>query len=246
MRGASSGSRERERDIIGARTFSGNPRPQSLSMHESMLADPPCVGPSGHVVLTVATSLGYLDAATELAASVRVHGVADCVRLAASSRVVVQLGATTRTLLLPVQLPAWVNSWVPEREFCPRMVGWRLTHVLKTQALVSLLFTPVRGVLCLDADRRLIGNPIPALSLSGADVAGMRDTSLLNFGLILIRATPANRQLIMRVANRSFAAWDRACASLPMRLPVCALVCAGGARVLKGPLWLLPLTPRSM
>lgn len=167
---------------------------------------------SGHIVLTVATSQRYAEAAVALAESVRAHGVAKCVALAATSRL--QLSEAQLGLLEPIALPQWVNRWRAERDFCAdggrrQLAGWRLTHILKTQALLLLLSLGVH-VLCLDADRRLVGNPMPALRALADDVAGMRDTEFLNFGLVYLRASAATIALIRRVANRTLAAWDQA------------------------------------
>ena len=73
-----------------------------------------------------------------------------------------------------------------------------------------LLSQDVEAVLLLDADRRVLGNPLPGFVASGADVAGMRDEAFLNFGLLYLRNSVATRALITRVANRSLAAWDQA------------------------------------
>ena len=113
-------------------------------------------------------------------------------------------------LLAPVALARWAAEWLAEPIFCQRrMSGWRQTHVLKTQALLRLL---ARGlhVLLLDADRRLVGDPLPALEAIGVDVAGMRDEALINVGLLYVRASAPSLALARRVANRSLAGWDRA------------------------------------
>ena len=173
-------------------------------------ADPlvPCVR-DGTALLTVATSSAYLDNALLLAQSARAHAHFPCVHLAAPARLL-PLESAHAALLTPVILPRWAADWLAEAQFCTRhMSGWRQTHILKTQALLQLLERGLHVVL-LDADRRFVGDPMPALESIGVDVAGLRDEALLNFGLLYIRASASTRALAYRVANRSTVAWDQA------------------------------------
>ena len=160
-------------------------------------------------LLTAATSSVYLEAAFLLAQSARDFAHFPCVHLAAPARLL-PLSTSHAALLAPVALARWAAEWLAEPIFCQRrMSGWRQTHVLKTQALLRLL---ARGlhVLLLDADRRLVGDPLPALEAIGVDVAGMRDEALINVGLLYVRASAPSLALARRVANRSLAGWDRA------------------------------------
>ena len=177
-------------------------------------------------VLTVATSRHYLEAAHSLAESARDFASFPCIHLAAPSALL-PLNDVHAKLLEPIALPRWAALWRAEPQFCARkMSGWRQTHILKTQALLLLLSRGLH-ILVLDADRRMVDNPVPALEATGKDVAGMRDEALLNFGLVYIRSNPVTIALAKRVANRSIAAWDQAIlseellASAPHMLSCC-------------------------
>ena len=160
----------------------------------------------GTVVLTVATSPQYLDSCAELAHTVRMHTPFECLFVALPAR----LHNAYPSILVPAPLPSWAQQHPVEPVFCERrMSGWRQTHILKTQALLMLL-QQGQNVLLLDADRRLLGNPLPAFASSRADVAAMRDEAFLNFGLMYMRSTEHTLKLMARVANRSLAAWDQA------------------------------------
>ena len=180
----------------------------------------------GTAVLTVATSRHYLEAAYQLAQSAHDFAGFPCIYLAAPAALL-PLSDVHAKLLEPLSLPQWAALWRAEPQFCARkMSGWRQTHILKTQALVLLLSRGLH-VLVLDADRRMVDNPLPALEATGADVAGMRDEALLNFGLVYLRNKPVTIALARRVANRSVAAWDQAIlseellASAPHTLSCC-------------------------
>lgn len=160
------------------------------------------------VVLTVATSNDYLTQSDALAESAWKYLRLPCIHVSMPSELIASIESHPR--LEPLSLPSWVKRWRPEAEFCvKRQSGWRQAHILKTQALLILL---QRGnhVMLLDADRRLTGNPLPALLSTGMDVAGMRDEAFLNFGLALVRSNARATALASRVANRSLAAWDQA------------------------------------
>ena len=159
-------------------------------------------------ILTVATSPAYLESAAALAVTVHTHiPRMACIHVAMPASLSAALHSP---LLMPVALQPWASHWLPEQHFCTtRMSGWRQTHVLKTQALLSLLSRGL-DVLLLDADRRLLGNPLPALQASGVDVAGMRDEALLNLGLVYMRASARMLSFAQRVVNRSLHAWDQA------------------------------------
>lgn len=160
-------------------------------------------------ILTVATSSTYLDAALLLAQSARQHSAFACVLIAAPASLL-PLTMQHARLLSPIALPQWASEWRAERHFCTtRLSGWRQTHVLKTQALLSLLSRGL-DVLLVDVDRRFVGDPLPALVSLRVDVAGLRDEALLNFGLVYVRASAPTLAMARRVANRSVAAWDQA------------------------------------
>jgi hypothetical protein len=110
-------------------------------------------------------------------------------------------------------LPPAVAAWLPPREWCtPNRTdrsGYRQTHILKTQAMVVVL-RERRDALFIDADRHFLINPVPSLEATGADVAAMRDTELLNIGLVWLRGRAGVLGVAERVANRSYAAWDQA------------------------------------
>ena len=160
----------------------------------------------GVAVLSAATSPRYLDACAELAQTLQRHTSFRCLYVALPAG----LPNHHPTLLAPAVLPEWARQFAVEPQFCAkRMSGWRQTHILKTQALLWLLSQGV-NVLILDADRRLVGNPLPAFVSTGADVAAMRDEAFLNFGLLYMRSNERTIRLMVRVANRSLAAWDQA------------------------------------
>ena len=181
-------------------------RPDAESFY--MLAHERCLH-RGSVVVTIATSRSYIEAAEELAASALEVGI-QCILIALPT----SLSGRVRWPLVELPLPPHVASWLPPLEWCrPGRIdrsGYRQTHVLKTQAMVSILRTG-RDVLFVDADRRFVSDPVPALRATGADVAAIRDTDLLNVGLMWLRARgSALLHVAERVANRSYMAWDQA------------------------------------
>ena len=160
------------------------------------------------IVVTVATSKPYLDAAHELAQSAQAVGI-PCTLIALPQN----LQGRSRSPLEELPLPPAVAAWLPPREWCtPNRTdrsGYRQTHILKTQAMVVVL-RERRDALFIDADRHFLINPVPSLEATGADVAAMRDTELLNIGLIWLRGRADVLGVAERVANRSYAAWDQA------------------------------------
>eukprot|EP00966_Prymnesium_polylepis_P104606 2423050-Prymnesium_polylepis.1 len=121
------------------------------------------------IVLTVATSQPYLDAAGRLAESARDVGF-PCITIALPSPL---LSRPLGPLLVPLLLPPWVHEWLPEPHFCAgnaSLRGWRQTHILKTQALLHVIRAGT-DALVLDCDRLLIRNPLEALRASNVDVA---------------------------------------------------------------------------
>ena len=160
------------------------------------------------VVLTTATSEDYIRECNELSYGVKRYLRMPCTHVTLPPALAPSAKAFTR--LEPLLLPDWVGRWRPEAEFCvKRQSGWRQAHILKTQGLLMLLSRSLH-VLLLDADRRLEGNPLPALLSTGMDVAGMRDEAFLNIGLMLVRSNIRTMALVQRVANRTLAAWDQA------------------------------------
>jgi hypothetical protein len=160
------------------------------------------------IVVTVATSKPYLDAAHELAQSAQAVGI-PCTLIALPKN----LQGRSRSPLEELPLPPAVAAWLPPREWCtPNRTdrsGYRQTHILKTQAMVVVL-RERRDALFIDADRHFLINPVPSLEATGADVAAMRDTELLNIGLVWLRGRAGVLGVAERVANRSYAAWDQA------------------------------------
>ena len=160
------------------------------------------------IVVTVATSKPYLDAAHELAQSAQAVGI-PCTLIALPQN----LQGRSRTPLEELPLPPAVAAWLPPREWCtPNRTdrsGYRQTHGLKTQAMVVVL-RERRDALFMDADRHFLINPVPSLEATGADVAAMRDSELLNIGLVWLRGRAGVLGVAERVANRSYAAWDQA------------------------------------
>ncbi len=176
----------------------------------------------GTVVLTVATSPPYLSSAAELATSARRVGFpCTVVALPASLHAQTAGGdpieagrsAISSGALVAFEPSNGASRWLPEPQWCrPNITdrsGYRQTHILKTQALVDLLSTGV-DVFLVDADWRFVADPLSELRATEADVAAMRDTQLLNFGLAWIRSGSRTVELARRVANRTFAAWDQA------------------------------------
>jgi len=161
------------------------------------------------VVVTVATSRTYLQNAQQLAVSATSVGIRCTLVIVAAA-----MSGSATWPLIEFPMPIKVASWLPPPEWCrPQRVdrsGYRQTSVLKTSAIVEILRLG-RDAFFVDADYRFLSNPIPTLRATGVDVAAMRDTLLLNVGLLWLRASETRLLMVAkRIANRSYAAWDQA------------------------------------
>ena len=142
----------------------------------------------GTAVLTVATSRHYLEAAYH---SSRVRTISPAFRAFISLHGSVVSASVMCTQTPRAAFAAAVGGIVARwpHHFAHGRCLDGVKRILKTQALVLLLSRGLH-VLVLDADRRMVDNPLPALEATGADVAGMRDEALLNFGLVYLRNKP--------------------------------------------------------
>ena len=90
-----------------------------------------------------------------------------------------------------------------------RHFGWRLSGYLKVLLWVRL-FSFGLSVFAVDADWMAVA-PLPASDLLRCDVTAFPDhVKLFNIGLMVLRNTGPTSRAVLRIANRTYAAWDQA------------------------------------
>jgi len=165
----------------------------------------------GFVFSTTATSSKYLAAAQRLASSLRRQSAVPCTCVAAQFEPSALLDEALRLELFDLRsVPMAVRfceggiGGRPGRHF-----GWRLSGYLKVLLWVRL-FSFGLSVFAVDADWMAVA-PLPASDLLRCDVTAFPDhVKLFNIGLMVLRNTGPTSRAVLRIANRTYAAWDQA------------------------------------
>ena len=164
----------------------------------------------GFVFATTATSPKYLAAAQRLATSLRRQSGVRCTCMAA------QFEPSALDEALRLELFD-LRSVPMAGRFCEggiggrpgRRFGWRLSGYLKALLWVRL-FSFGLSVFAVDADWMAVA-PFPASDLLRCDVTAFPDpVKLFNIGLMVLRNTGPTSRAVLRIANRTYAAWDQA------------------------------------
>ena len=198
------------RDLHGATTVAPASATSISSAAASTLSTTcaPCLTAAPQtLMLSIATSLDYLRQVEALAESAASVGY-KCVCAAASSRLSKQ-SSSARVRVLHMDRS---STWRPPRLWCSQSLsGWRHAGVLKMHAL-AVATSLGWHVLLVDADWRLVADPLPALLATRRDVIGARDQTrhMLNVGALLVRSTPEVVRVSRRILNRTLVAWDQA------------------------------------
>ena len=192
-------------------TPSARPYPLAASTGRALAsACQPCVR-HDTLLLSIATNVEYLAQVADMAESAVRVGY-NCVCAAASSAIGdhhmrLHNQSALRLLHLPLS-----STWRPPSMWCAqKLSGWRHAGILKMHALATAQDLGW-NLLLIDADWRLVADPLPALLGARRDVISARDQTrhMLNVGAMLVRATPELRQISRRILNRTLGAWDQA------------------------------------
>jgi len=164
----------------------------------------------GFVFATTATSPKYLAAAQRLATSLRRQSGVRCTCVAAQFE--------PSALDEALRLELFDLRYVPMAgRFCDggvggrpgRLFGWRLSGYLRALLWVRL-FSFGLSVFAVDVDWMAVA-PFPASDLLRCDVTAFPDdVKLFNIGLMVLRNTGPTSRAVLRIANRTYAAWDQA------------------------------------
>ena len=160
----------------------------------------------GFVFATTVTSPKYVTAAQRLASSLQRQSSVPCTCVAAQFEPPA-LDATLRLELFDLRSVPIAGRFC-EGGLPGRLFGWRLSGYLRALLWVRL-FSRGLSVFAIDADWVAVA-PFPAGELLRCDVNAIPDVKLFNIGTMALRNTGPTSRAVLRIANRTYAAWDQA------------------------------------
>jgi hypothetical protein len=162
----------------------------------------------GTVIASIASG-AYVQSLHSLASSAALFGF-QCVATLAYDKIHASSLQGLHVSVLEVPYP----PLLPRTQWCDsdrNLYGWRRTHLYKMR-LWRLVLEARFDLLSLDANYQMVRDPMPFIHGARMSVVATHDgptNKLLNIGLFWMLSSNTTLELVHRVENRTWGAWDQ-------------------------------------